>query len=211
MTKAVLFDLDGTLADTAPDLAAALNHVLTQEGKPTLDPAIIRPYAAFGSAKLIELGFDKDHPNLDKLKEELLRYYEENIVDHTDLFEGMKEVLETLTARNIPTGIVTNKPTRFTEPLCHRLGLDHQVICIISGDTTPYSKPHPEPLLHASVILDIAPQDMLFVGDSNVDIEAGNNANVPVVYAEYGYQEEAIDPTKVFATISKPSELLTLI
>jgi len=208
MITAVLFDLDGTLVDTVPDLGAALNHVLQTEGQATLNLETIRPYAASGSAKLIALGFGENHPEQDQLQAKLLNHYEAHVADHSELFAGMSEVLETLDARHIPYGIVTNKPARFTEPLCHRLDIDQRLTLVVSGDSTPYSKPHPEPLKHACMILDMAPENVLYIGDTSVDIEACQQANMPMLYAEYGYQETPIKDDNVLGRIAKPLEIL---
>ena len=148
MFNTVLFDLDGTLADTALDLSNALNHVLKSENKPPLSYLEVRPHAAYGSADLINFAFGNDAT--EDLKQKLLAYYQDNLAVKTRLFPQINEVLIALKQRHINFGVVTNKPQRFTKPLLKALGIETP--CIISGDTLNNSKPHPEPLLKACEI-----------------------------------------------------------
>ena len=151
MIKAVLLDLDGTLADTAPDLGYALNQQRELYGLAPLAQADIRPQASHGARGLLKLGFDitPQDTSFAAMREEYLQLYETHICDHTQLFPGTLEILAELERRGILWGVVTNKPARFTLPLLEKLGLSQRTACVISGDTTANAKPHPEPLLHA--------------------------------------------------------------
>ena len=206
MFNTVLFDLDGTLADTALDLTDALNHVLKSENKPPLSYLEVRPHAAYGSADLINLGFG--NAATDGLKQKLLAYYQDNLAVKTRLFPQISQVLTALKQRDINFGVVTNKPKRFTEPLLKALAVETP--CIISGDSLNNSKPHPEPLLTACEIFNVKPTQALFVGDSSIDIRAANAAKMPIIFAQYGYLPEdfKIDDWQVYATINNPLEIL---
>ena len=176
--KAVLFDLDGTLADTAPDLAYALNQTLLEAGHAPLPLTPVREVASNGSAPLIQLGFgdDLDEAAFEQQRQRLLTIYRENLTRETTLMQGMESLLNQLEQQSIHWGVVTNKPSRFTDPLMRQLNLDRRAACIISGDTTPHSKPHPAPLLHACEILQLDPEECIYVGDASRDIEAGRRA-----------------------------------
>ena len=210
--SAILFDLDGTLVDTAPDLAFALNTLLEQEGYSALPYEDIRPVASHGSPGLLSLGFGistKDQ-NFPILQKRFLQLYQDNIARETALFEGMEEVLSTLEKANITWGIVTNKPAFLTEPLLEQLNLAHRAGCIVSADTTPFSKPHPAPMLHACELIQLAPEHCLYIGDAQRDIEAGKNANMQTVAALYGYLSEQDDPDSWLADsiIRHPHDIL---
>ena len=196
MIKAVLFDLDGTFADTAPDLAAALNRVLIEEGRKPLAYHIIRPVVSHGGAALIRLGFNLSEQDVDfeRLRKNLLSIYEKNISVHTTLFDGMSELLEILYSKNIDWGIVTNKPGWLTDPLMQQLGYSDKAATIVSGDTTPQRKPHPEPLFHACREMGCQPSDCLYVGDAERDIIAGNRAGMTTLTALFGYIETQDKP-----------------
>ena len=187
--KAVLFDLDGTLADTAPDLGHALNLQREQHGLPPLPQEIIRPYASHGTVGLFDIGFGltPQDERFAPMREEYLALYTANLCLHTTLFPGMAELLAALEARNISWGVVTNKPARFTEPLLELLGLSKRAASIISGDTCAHPKPHPEPLLCAAREIGVAPQSCLYVGDAERDIEAARAAGMSALIADYGY------------------------
>lgn len=191
-TAAVLFDLDGTFADTAPDLGAALNHVRSLHHLPPLPLEIIRPQASHGSAGLIKLGFnvESDAASFPALRDALLAHYRANICSHTTLFPGMAELIETLEQRGLPWGIVTNKPHRFTLPLMQALGYAERAACLVSGDTCAHAKPHPEPMLYAARSIGVAAQSCLYLGDDKRDMEAGNAAGMKSLIALFGY----IDP-----------------
>ncbi len=196
MTSAVLFDLDGTFADTAPDLAAALNHVRGLHNLPPLPLQSIRPQASNGSAGLLKLGFgiEPDAPEFPALREAFLAHYTEHICDHTKLFPGMGELLETLEQRSLPWGIVTNKPHRFTLPLMQALGYDQRAACLISGDTCIRAKPHPDPLYKACEIMGVTPQACLYMGDDKRDMDAAHAAGMPCIVARYGYIDALANP-----------------
>ncbi len=213
MHKAWLFDLDGTLADTALDLTLALNHVLKLNNKPPLKTKIVRPYAAYGSSQLIELGFGSNAKQADKLKTLLLDYYKANVAVKTKLFKNMQKVLNMLKKNHIPWGVVTNKPERFTMPLLKKLNVLDSATIVVSGDTCAHSKPHPEPVLHACTQLGIAPDDTLFIGDSSIDLEATTKAGVDMIVALYGYLQATDKPEtwNAYATVKQPIELLNFI
>lgn len=187
--KAVLFDLDGTLADTAPDLGHALNLQRERYGLPPLPQEIIRPYASHGTVGLFDIGFGlkPQDESFAPMREEYLALYTANLCLHTTLFPGMAELLATLETRNISWGVVTNKPARFTNPLLELLGLSKRAASIISGDTCTHPKPHPEPLLCAAREIGVAPQSCLYIGDAERDIEAARAAGMSALIADYGY------------------------
>jgi phosphoglycolate phosphatase len=187
--KAVLFDLDGTLLDTAPDLGFALNQLLIAHGRAALPHAIIRQTASHGARGLIKLGFDvsEGDAQFSGLIKNFLALYQQHLCDKTQLFSGMQWVLDYLTANHLPWGIVTNKPAYLTEPLLQRLNLLNKAACVISGDTLNKRKPDPEPLLHASDLLAIAPRHCVYIGDAERDIQAGNSADMHTLIARYGY------------------------
>ncbi len=212
MIRAVLLDLDGTLADTAPDLAYALNRVLVENGQPPLPLEKVRPVASDGSAPLIQLGFGEqiDEALFESHRQRLLTIYSENISRETGLMSGMKELLAELEAREISWGVVTNKPARFTEPLMEQLGLSQRAACVISGDTTDHSKPHPKPLLHACELLQLEPRQCIYAGDASRDIEAGRRANMTTIAARFGYLGDGDKVTEWSADgiIDHPREIL---
>ena len=189
MIKAVLFDLDGTFADTAPDLAAALNHVRSLHDLPPLPLETIRPQASHGSIGLLKLGFgiEPDAPEFNKLREVFLAHYTAHICDHTTLFPGMAQLVDTLEQRGLPWGIVTNKPHRFTVPLMQALGYAERAACLISGDTCARAKPYPDPLLKACETMSIAPENCIYLGDDLRDMEAAQAARMRCIIAGYGY------------------------
>lgn len=210
--RSVLFDLDGTLLDTAPDLAAALNHVLTSNGKEALSFETIRPWVSHGGLVLIKNGFniDESDSEFDDLRQQLLDYYRNNLSVKTNLFPEMAEVLEQLEAKGILWGVVTNKPAWLTEPLLEQLGLKQRSSCVISGDTLSERKPHPLPLQHACELMGCDVSESLYVGDAQRDIEAGRNANMPTLVALFGYIDEFDNPHKWGgnALIESPSAIL---
>jgi N-acetyl-D-muramate 6-phosphate phosphatase len=213
--QAVLFDLDGTLVDTAPDLAAALNHVVVEEGMTTLPLEEIRPHVSQGGLALIKLAFEqhRQETELEPLRLRLLDYYLEHIADHSRLFEGFEQVLETLETNSIPWGIVTNKPGWLTEPLLQRLKLDQRSAVTISADTTPEKKPHPLPLTSAAERINVDCKRCLYIGDDPRDIIAGNAAQMITVIAKYGYISENADLEQWQAQhqIDHPQQILQLI
>lgn len=210
--RTVLFDLDGTLADTAPDLGYALNTLLDEHRRPALPHDTIRPVASNGAAALIELGFgmDRGDPHFGPLRERFLDIYRANLTRATNLFPGMKELLDALPVRGINWGIVTNKPAFLTEPLVAQLGIAADAACVVSGDTTANRKPHPEPLLHACRLAGSRPEECLYVGDAQRDIEAGRLAGMQTLVALFGYIGSQDDPHAWGANgmIRKPADIL---
>lgn len=191
MIKGVLFDLDGTFADTAPDLAAALNQVLSEEGKAPLTFENIRPVVSHGGAALIRLGFNISDQDTEfkRIKKRFLSIYLANISVLTTVFDGIDELLDVLENKDIAWGIVTNKPSWLTDPLMEQLGFTTRAAAIVSGDTTNESKPHPEPLFHACREMNCRPEECLYVGDAERDIIAGNRAGMLTLAALFGYIE----------------------
>lgn len=187
--RAILFDLDGTLADTAPDLAAALNRMRQERSMATLPLAQLRPMASHGARGLIATGFGigTDHPDYPSLRDEFLRNYAQDICVHTRLFPGVQRVLEHLVQRNIPWGIVTNKMARLTVQLLACMHLPFQPGCVVSGDTAARPKPAPDPLLHAAEALGLAADQCLYVGDDLRDMQAAQAAGMGSAAAAYGY------------------------
>jgi len=211
VAKAVLFDLDGTFADTAPDLAAALNHTRATRSLPPLPLEIVRPQASHGSRGLLRLGFDiePDDPGYDTLRDIFLDYYARNICVHTRLFPGMAELVAGLEQRGIKWGIVTNKPHRYTVPLMQALGFAERAACLVSGDTCAHAKPHPEPLLHACKLAGADPADCLHLGDDLRDMQAANAAAITGIVARYGYIASDARPDNwgAHGMIDNPMEL----
>jgi len=210
--KTVLFDLDGTLLDTAPDLASALNAVLQANGRPALPFELIRPVVSHGGNALIELGFGlkPDDAGFEPLRRQLLDYYETNIARETRLFPGMQEVLDRIEAGGLNWGVVTNKPAWLTDPLMDALQLSERAAGIVSGDTLRERKPHPAPLLHACRLIGSEPHECLYVGDAERDIEAGRRAGMTTLVALFGYLLESDRPETWGATalINEPGEIL---
>jgi len=209
---AVLFDLDGTLADTALDLGFALNQQRQRHGLPPLPHASIRPQASHGARGLLKIGFDvtPEAPNFAALRTEYLELYSQHICDHTVLFPGTAELLQALETRGLRWGVVTNKPARFTLPLLRALNLEQRAACIISGDSTANAKPHPEPLLTAAAQMHIAPAACLYVGDAERDVEAAVAAGMRALIANYGYLDESDRPETwgAHGRIDAPLEVL---
>ncbi|MBI5617644.1 MAG: phosphoglycolate phosphatase [Gammaproteobacteria bacterium] len=198
----VLFDLDGTLLDTAPDLAYALNALCVRHGRPALPYETIRPQVSHGGAALVRLGFgiDDHAPGFEALRRELLDLYHANVARASRLFDGMDALLETIERAGLVWGIVTNKPGWLTAPLLDALGLESRPACVVSGDTLPQRKPHPAPLLHAAACMDGAPARCLYIGDAARDIEAGHAAGMITMAALYGYIPADEDPLSWNAT-----------
>jgi phosphoglycolate phosphatase len=213
LPRALLFDLDGTLADTAPDLAAAVNKMRTDRELDETPFEILRPLASAGARGLIGAAFEiaPGHALYDEMRSEFLANYLAAIADHTVLFEGINQLLAEITQRGLRWGIVTNKPALYTDALVPKIGLQHAA-CVISGDTTPHAKPHPEPLFEAARQLQIAPHDCWYVGDDLRDIQAGNAAGMPTIAAAWGYCGHS-EPTDWLADIiaTHPLDLVTLL
>ncbi len=210
--RTVLFDLDGTLLDTAPDLADALNTVLVEQGHAALPFEQIRPVVSHGGIALIELGFrlERADPAFDALRQRLLEIYRANLSERTRPFPGMPELLDAIEARGLNWGIVTNKPGWLTNPLLQDLDLYGRAACVVSGDTLAERKPHPAPMLYACEQAGSLPAQCVYVGDAQRDIEAGNNAGMHTLVALFGYIQAEDDPHSwaASATIETPAGVL---
>ena len=210
--ECVLFDLDGTLADTAPDLAAALNRVRQEEGLPSVGEELTRPITSQGVRGLLRVGFglQPEDEGYAAVAHRVLAHYEAAICRDTRLFEGMDSVIAALEARRIKWGIVTNKHARFTVPLVSALGLDRRAACVVSGDTAARPKPFPDPLLHACAVAEVSPSRTVYVGDDVRDIEAGRAAHMGTMAAAWGYlgENEPIENWGADAIVSIPGRLL---
>jgi len=210
--KTVLFDLDGTLVDTAPDLGYALNLQRANHGLPPLADAVIRPQASHGARGLLGLGFDlhPDDARFAHMREEFLQLYADNICRHSRPFPGILELLAELEARGLKWGVVTNKPAVFTEPLMSVLDLAERAACIVSGDTCPQSKPHPAPMLAAAELCGATPAQCLYLGDAERDIQAASAAAMPALVAAWGYLDAVDEPHTwgAHAQIRHPAETL---
>lgn len=209
---AVLFDLDGTLADSAGDLALALNRVREGVGLPPVPVAPLRPYASSGARGLLEagMGVTPAHAGYEELRQAFLAHYEQCLAETTRLYDGVAELLDAIEARGLAWGIVTNKHARFTGPVVAALALAPRARVVVSGDTTPNPKPHPAPLLHAADVLSVAPDRCVYVGDDLRDVEAGRAAGMATIVAGYGYLGTSGDPAHWPATgwIDRPLDLL---
>ena len=211
----VLFDLDGTLADTAPDLAAAVNRMRQRRQLAPLPPAELRPWASHGARGMIGQAFSvaPGDPRYEPLREEFLAEYEAAICVETTLFPSMAKTLAAIEQLGLRWGVVTNKLARFTQPLLGALQLDRRAACIVSGDTTAHAKPHPAPLLHALAVTGAVATETMYVGDDQRDIEAGRAAGLDTVVAAYGYLGETVPYLQWGAThaIDQPAGLLALL
>jgi len=187
--QALLFDLDGTLADTAPDLAYALNQTLLHYGLNELPFSQIRPVVSHGGVALIKLGFQMqpDEDGFEDRRQFLLDIYKANLCRDTQLFDGIQQVLNHLTDRKIPWGIVTNKPSWLTDPLMLQMGIDKMTPAIVSSDTCKNRKPHPEPIEYACKVLNVDPKQCWYIGDAGRDMQAGRAAGCATIGASYGY------------------------
>ncbi|WP_150551350.1 HAD-IA family hydrolase [Pandoraea soli] len=196
--RAVLFDLDGTLADTALDLVAAVNKVRTDRGLAPGPFETLRLQASHGARGLIgsAFGVAPEDAAFPSLRDAFLANYEAALCVQSRLFDGIPALLEALAARGMPWGIVTNKAARLTDPLVELLGLAEGAACVVSGDTTPHSKPHPAPLLYAAERIGIAPGRIVYVGDDLRDIQAGKAAGMATVAAAYGYCGDSLAPAE---------------
>jgi len=212
---AVLFDLDGTLIDSAPDLGAAADKMRTDRGMESLPLALYRPMAGAGARGMIAVAFGltPDDARFPELREEFFRNYEARMTERTTVFDGVAELIAQIGRAGFKWGVVTNKSARFTVPLTKAMPLFSTAQTIVSGDTTPHSKPHPAPLFEAARQLDLAPGRCIYVGDDERDIVAGRAAGMPTVAAAYGYLGKVTDTVdwKADATIAAPGALLNLL
>ncbi|MCC7464283.1 MAG: phosphoglycolate phosphatase [Gammaproteobacteria bacterium] len=209
--RAVLFDLDGTLLDTAPDMVGALNTLLAEESRPPLAYAVVRVLVSHGSIALVQRGFpDADAGQFERLRQRYLQIYAARLTRETRLFPGFEPVLAALERRGIHWGVVTNKPGFLTEPLLTGLGLRARAACVFSGDTLPERKPHPRPLLLAAEQAGVAPPACIFVGDALRDIQAARAAGMLPLIAGFGYIDPDEDPDgwQAAGTLATPGELL---
>ena len=213
--RAVLFDLDGTLIDSAPDLGAAADKMRTDRGLPSLPLDRYRPMAGAGARGMLgeAFGMAPDHPEFLTLREEFFVNYESRMTELTSIFDGVPELVEQILQRKLAWGVVTNKAARFTEPLTRAMPLFATAGAVVSGDTTPHAKPHPAPLLEAAARLGLEPGQCIYVGDDERDIAAGLAAGMGTVAATYGYLGAKANPMEwgAHAAIKYPSELLQLL
>ncbi|KAF3999833.1 HAD family hydrolase [Glaciimonas immobilis] len=211
--RAILFDLDGTLADTAPDLAAAMTRLQQAQGLQPTAYALLRPVASAGARGLIGVAFGlkPGDDGYEDLRVGFLDNYAAAIAEKSILFEGVPELLADLTRRGLAWGIVTNKAARFTEILIPHIGLQ-KAGCVISGDTTAHPKPHPDPLFEAARRLNLPPETCWYVGDDLRDIQAGRAAGMPTIAAAWGYCGHAAPTTwEADALATAPADLIKLI
>lgn len=213
--RAILFDLDGTLIDSAPDLGAAVDKMRTERGLSSLPLERYRPVAGAGARGLLgeAFGVTAEHPNFLTLREEFFANYEARLTENTLVFEGVAEVVQALLQRRLLWGVVTNKAARFTLPLVRSMPLFSSAAVVVSGDTTPHSKPHPAPLLEAAARLNLTPGQCVYVGDDERDILAGKAAGMGTIAATYGYLGSGANAAhwEAHAEIKSPLELLQLL
>ena len=212
--KAILFDLDGTLLDTAPEFTDGINELRLERGLPPLLLNYVRPAVSHGSAEVVKTGFNltNDHPDFAALKQRFLEIYQSNLGNNTHYFPGIQELLVKIEQLGLKWGIVTNKPHFLTQPLLEKLHLAKRAHCIVSGDTLSVAKPHPLPILHACEQMGILPQDCYYVGDAERDIIAGKAAGVMATFMVlYGYLAPKDKPYEWGADhyIQHPKEILT--
>jgi len=213
--EAVLFDLDGTLIDSAPDLGAAADKLRTDRGLPSLPLEQYRPMCGAGARGMLAVAFGMtpDHPDFAAYRDEFFRNYEQCMTERTHAFEGVNDMLEALAALGIPWGVVTNKAMRFTGPLTQKLPLFRTASAVIGGDSTPHAKPHPEPLLEAARRIGVKPSHCVYVGDDERDVMAGRAAGMGTVAASYGYlgSKGEVASWGADAHILRPLDVLTLL
>lgn len=213
VVRGVLFDLDGTLIDSAPDLGAAVNRMRSERGLPTLADADLRPHASHGARGLIGAGFGvtPDQPEFQPLRDEFLSLYADALCVRTVLFPGVTALLDALDSAGLPWGIVTNKVSRLTLPLLDALKLRQRPGCIVCGDTTARAKPHPDPLFAAAGMLAVPAAECVYVGDAERDVQAGNAAGMATLVAGYGYirVDETPQLWPAHGLLASPLELLS--
>lgn len=210
--QAVLFDLDGTLIDSAPDLAAAANRMRRQRGLAPLPDAVFRPMVGAGARGMVGVAFERlpADEGFETLRDEFLAHYEQGLMQRTAVFPAMLPVLAAIEAAALPWGVVTNKAQRFTSRVVEGLQLHRRAAAVISGDTTPHAKPHPAPLLEAARLIGIAPSACVYVGDDLRDVQAGRAAGMATLAAGWGYlgQGDAIEDWAADAVLARPGDLL---
>ncbi|MCK4842210.1 MAG: HAD-IA family hydrolase [Methylococcales bacterium] len=206
----VLFDLDGTLVDTAPDLMACLNQSLKSHGFDEVSCQQIKPFISYGAAVMISQSTESASEQAQaEILETMLSLYQDNIAVHSRFFSGIEETLQTIESLGLKWGIITNKKERFTLPLVNAFKLDDRVACVISGDTTAHGKPHPEPMLAACQQANVKPEECVYIGDALHDIDAGKNTNMKTLAAVYGYLKPDDNPIiwGADALIDSPAQL----
>jgi len=210
--RGVLFDLDGTLIDSAPDLAGAANRLRADHGLEPLPFEVLRPMVGSGARGMVGVAFGvaPGEPRFEPLRDTFLAHYEAMLLERTAPFAGVEEMLSVLEAAGIPWGIVTNKAARFTLPIVAGLKLDERAAAVVCGDTTPHSKPHPAPLLHAAGAMGLAPEGVVYVGDDLRDAQAARAAGMPMVAATWGYLGlgEPVHDWGADALVDTPAHLL---
>ncbi|HUY83956.1 MAG TPA: phosphoglycolate phosphatase [Steroidobacteraceae bacterium] len=209
--RAVLFDLDGTLLDTAPDMYRALSELLREQGRAPVPFAAVRPCVSHGSTGVLRAGFGEvEETTFRSLQRRFLEIYGNALCVDTRLFPGMDRALDAIEARGLAAGIVTNKPAFLTEPLVERLGLRARFACVVCGDTLAERKPHPLPLLHAARLTHSSPAECIYVGDAARDVEAAHAAGMPALIARYGYHapDEDLAAWDADGEIDSPAELI---
>ncbi|MDB5805574.1 MAG: phosphoglycolate phosphatase [Betaproteobacteria bacterium] len=212
MIRCVLFDLDGTLADTAPDLAGALNKMRADRGLEAMPLEPLRRMASSGARGLVGVGFGikPGDAQYEQYKTEFLNNYQSALFVHSRLFDGIEALLGDLEKRDLAWGVVTNKASRFTDPLSQLMGFTGRAACVVSGDTTPHAKPHPAPLLHAAELCKVDPAACIYVGDDLRDIQAGRAAGMKTLAVTWGYMGdgEPVQQWGADAVIATPPEVL---
>jgi N-acetyl-D-muramate 6-phosphate phosphatase len=209
--RGVLFDLDGTLLDTAPDMAAALNRLLIAEGLEALPYVQIRPLVSHGAPRLLRLAFgEPEAERHEALRRRFLDFYRAALAVHTRLFDGFEAVLSAIERSGLRWGIVTNKPGWLAAPLVAEVGLAERCACLVAGDTLAERKPHPLPLLHAAGLLGLEPRECAYVGDAERDVQAARNAGMIPLVAGFGYLGDGDDPAtwRADAVFARPEDLV---
>jgi 2-phosphoglycolate phosphatase len=210
--RALLFDLDGTLVDSAPDLAGAANDLRAEHGLPALPLSALRPMVGAGARGMVGIAFGvaPGDERFESLRDAFLARYAARLLQETRLFDGVPPLLDELVSRGCAWGIVTNKAARFAEPLLHGLGLHDRAGALVCGDTTPHAKPHPAPLLEAARRIGVAPEECVYVGDDLRDVQAGRAAGMAVLVAGWGYLGfgEPVQAWGADAILAHPAEVL---
>lgn len=216
--KAVLFDLDGTLIDTAPDMVGSLNRVLAAHKQPQVDYQVAKKIVSNGGRALVELGFGKKlntelFPNTEQLLQEFLIDYKQFVANESHLYEGIAEILDYCESNNIKWGVITNKPLHLAKDLLQGLKLLDRCAILLGGDSLPVKKPDPVPMLHSCMVLSLAPSECLYIGDHVRDIQAGNAAGMDTASALWGYiaDDENVEDWNANFMLRDPSGLLKLI
>jgi len=209
-TELVLFDLDGTLVDTAPDFHQSINTILTKYEYPKVDMGTLRTYVSEGSSELIKFAFniDQDNQMFNQLKEEFLKEYKENLTNLSKPFDGISDVINFLNMNNIPYGIVTNKPNDYAEPLINNFDLFNNCKILVCPDHVKISKPNPEGILHACNKLSVLPEKTIYLGDHNNDLKAGVSAGTKVIGCGYGY---SLNAKSTEMMVNYPKEIIRFI